>query len=110
MIQSSINITKLKSQIVKLKRQLLQEKTENKAWNVRNAELQQNIINLGTNPIETKPVADLIKEKDNEIKSFKKKLQMPVSQHLDSPELVALQEERDKVYKEMLINFQGAGD
>lgn len=59
--------------MAKLQRQLMQEKTENKAWNVRNVEMQQKIINLGTNPSETKSVADLKKEKDIEIQRLKKK-------------------------------------
>ena len=65
LIQSIVNITKLKAQMDKLQRELMQEKTENKAWNVRNAKLQQKIINLGTNPIETKSITYLIKEKLN---------------------------------------------
>ena len=63
----------MKAQMAKLQRQLMQEKTENKAWNVRNVEMQQKIINLGTNPSETKSVADLKKEKDIEIQRLKKK-------------------------------------
>lgn len=43
----------------------MQEKTINKSMNVINNELQQNIINLGTNTTETKYVSDLIKEKGN---------------------------------------------
>ena len=36
--------------MVKLQRQLVQEKTKNKAWHVRKAYLQQKIRHLGTNP------------------------------------------------------------
>ena len=81
----------------------MQENTKNKVLHVRNEELQQNIITLITNPSKTKPVVDLLNKKEDEIHRLKKKLQMLVTQHSDFPELVALQEERDKIYKEMLI-------
>lgn len=74
LIHSTINITKLKSHMAKFQRNLMQEKTKNKAWNVRNAKFQQKIIKLGTNPAENKPVVHLIKEKDNAIQRIKKKL------------------------------------
>ena len=59
----------------------MQEKIINKATNVRSVALKRKIINLGTNPIETKFVADLIEVKDNEIQRIKKKLKMPTTQH-----------------------------
>ena len=46
---------------------------------------------------------ELIKEKDNEIQTLKKKLKIPNTQHVQTPKLVTLQEERDKIYKEMLM-------
>ena len=40
LIQSLSNITKLKAQIIKLKRQILQGKVENKSWSVSGVELK----------------------------------------------------------------------
>ena len=60
-------------------------------------------MNLFTSLAETKIVADLIKEKNNEIQILNKKLKMSATQYQDSPDLIALQEEKDKVYKEMLV-------
>ena len=45
----------------------MQEKTQNKAWHIRNEELQKKIISLGTSPLEAKPIVDMLKEKKNEI-------------------------------------------
>lgn len=73
-IQSIVNITKLKAQMVKLQRQLMQEKTKNKSCHVRNAELQQNIIILVISLSETKHVVDLLKEKEEEVQRLKNKL------------------------------------
>ena len=67
----------------------MQEKVDTIAWSVRNVELQQTIINLGTNPIETKFVENLFKEKDDEIQRLKNKLQMCVTQHPDSLEPIS---------------------
>ena len=43
-----------------------------------------------------------MEEKYNTIQVFKKKLKIPNSKRAQSPELLALQEERDKVYQEMM--------
>ena len=58
---------------------------------------------MGIDPSNYKPVKDLIKEKDNEIQILKKKLEIPNTQHIQSPKLVALQEESYKIYKEMML-------
>ena len=65
--------------------------------------MQQKIIDLGVDPANAKPVKDFLKEKDIEIQILKKKLKIPNTQHIESPELVSLQAERDKYYKEMLM-------
>ena len=43
-----------------------------------------------------------MEEKDNTIQILKKKLKIPNSEHAQSLELLALQEEKDKVYQEMM--------
>ena len=65
--------------------------------------MQQKVIELGIDPSNTNPIKDLIKEKDIEIQVLKKKLKIPNTQHIQTPELLAFQEERDKIYKEMLM-------
>ena len=43
-----------------------------------------------------------MEEKDNTIQVLKKRLKIPNSKHSQSPELLALQEEKDKFYQEMM--------
>ena len=44
----------------------------------------------------------LLEEKDNTIQVLKKKLKVPNTKHVQSSELFALQEEKEKVYQEMM--------
>ena len=44
----------------------------------------------------------LLEEKDNTIQVLKKKLKVPNTEHVQSSELFALQEEKEKVYQEMM--------
>ena len=65
--------------------------------------MQKKVIELGNDPNNTKPVKDLNKEKDNELHVLKKKLKIQDTQHIQTPDIVALEEERDKIYKEILM-------
>ena len=75
----------------------MKEKTENKDWKVHIRELQQKLIDFGFDPSNSKPDKYFLKEKDNVIKILKKKLKIPNTQHIESLEFVALQEEREQV-------------
>ena len=66
-------------------------------------ELQERIVDLGFDPLDPRPTKVMFKEKYNEIQKLKNKLQMSSTQHTGSSELIALQEEKDKVHKEMLM-------
>lgn len=73
------------------------------AWQTQIKELQQKIIDLGSNLNNSKPIKDLIKEKDNEIHILKKKLKIPNTWHIQYPKYVALQEKRDMIYQEIML-------
>lgn len=81
----------------------MQEKIENRAWKIQIRELQQNILYLGFDPSISKPVKGILKERDNEIQNLKKKMKIPSTQHIEYLEFIALQEERDKHHKEVLV-------
>lgn len=65
--------------------------------------MQQKIIELGIDSSISNPITYLFEEKDNKIQILKKKLKILNTQNIQYPELVALQEERDQIYKEMLM-------
>ena len=50
----------------------------------------------------TQAVKKLLEEKDNALQVLKKKLKIPGAKHVQSSELLALQEEKDKVHQEMM--------
>ena len=64
--------------------------------------LQGDIISLGTKPNIVQATKKILGEKDNTIQVLKKKLKVPNTQHVQSSELIALQEEKEKVYQEMM--------
>ena len=50
LFQLAVNISKLQADIAKLQNQLMQEKTQNKSLHIQMKELQQKIVNLGSDP------------------------------------------------------------
>ena len=44
----------------------------------------------------------MLQEKDNALQVLKKRLKIPGSEHVQSSELLALQEEKDKIHQEMM--------
>ena len=74
--------------------QLKHEKVESKANLIQINNLQGDIISLGTEPNNVQATNKLLEEKDNTIQVLKKKLKVPNTQHVQSLELVALQEDK----------------
>ena len=64
--------------------------------------LQVDVISLGSEPGNAQATKKLLEEKDNTIQVLKKKLKIPNSEHAQSLELFALQEENDKFFQEMM--------
>ena len=60
------------------------------------------MISLGDETWNTQAIKRLLEEKDNALQVLKKKLKIPSSEHVQSSELVALQEEKDKIHQEMM--------
>ena len=82
--------------------QLKHEKVENKANLIQIKMLQGDIIILGTEPNNMQATKNLLEEKDNTIQVLKKKLKVPNVEHVQSSKFFALQEEKEKVYQEMM--------
>ena len=52
----------------------------------------------------------MLEQKDNALQVLKKKLKIPGAEHFQSSELLALQEEKDKVHQEMMEYKGKAGE
>ena len=102
LLHETVKVTRLQSLVDKMEVQLKHEKVENKANFIQIKKLHGDMIILGTEPNNVQATKKLLEEKDNTIQLLKKKLKVPNTQHVHSSELIALQEEKEKVYQEMM--------
>lgn len=59
-------------------------------------------MDFGDDPNSQEHVKNLLKDKENEIQILKKKLKILATQHIQTLELMSLQDEKDTIYREML--------
>ena len=97
LLHAIVKITKLQSLVDKMEVQLNHEKVENKANLIQIKKLQGDVISLGTEPSNMQAAKKLLEEKDNTIQVLKNNLKVPNAEHVQSSELFALQEEKEKV-------------
>ena len=97
-----MKINKLQVLVDKLEVQLKHEKVENKANWIQIKKLQADIISSRDETWNTQAIKRLLEEKDNALQVLKKNLKIPSSEHVQSSELLALQEEKDKIHQEMM--------
>ena len=79
---------------------------ENKAHSLQIKELQTDLITSGTKPTNFQATKKLLEEKEKTIQFLQKKLKVPVAQHVQLSKLTVLQQEKDKIYQE-LMEFKG---
>jgi hypothetical protein len=84
---ANLGIKKLQAINDKLKTQLKNEKLATRTRQIRVEELEQWIIELGTNPKDDASIQALMKTKDKEIQVLKQKLKIPGIDHVQTPEL-----------------------
>ena len=89
-----VKVTKLQSLVDKMEVQSKHEKVENKSNLIQIKKLQGDIISLGTEPNSVQEMKKLMEEKDNTIQVLKKKLKVPNTRHVQSSDLIAIQEEK----------------
>ena len=63
---------------------------------------QVDIISLGNEIGNTQAIKRLLEEKDNTLQVLKKRLKIPSIEHVQSSELLALQEEKDRIHRDMM--------
>jgi len=71
--------------VIKIAKQLMQERVATKANRIQINELERKMISLGEDPKNITVVGYLIKEKDNEIKILKKNINVPIVRHVHTP-------------------------
>ena len=97
-----IKINKLQVLVDKLEVQLKHEKVENKANSIQIKKLQADVVKSGDEIGNTQAIRRILEEKYNALQVLKKKLKIPSSEHVQSSELLALQEGKDKIHQEMM--------
>ena len=102
LLQAMMRINKLQILVDKLEIQLKHERVENKANAIQIKKLQADIIISGNERDNTQAVRRMLEEKDNALQVLKKKLNIPSTEHVQSSELLALQEEKYKIHQEMM--------
>ena len=97
-----VRVNKLQVLVDKLEVQLKHEKVENKANSIQIKKLQADIISSGNEKGNTQAIKRLLEEKDNALQVLKKRLKIPSTEHVQSSELLALQEEKDRIHQDMM--------
>jgi hypothetical protein len=98
----NLGIKKLQALNEKLRTQLKNEKLGNRSRQTRIEELEKWIIELGANPRDEASIQALINTKDKEIQVLKKKLNIPGIEHVQTPELQAIQAEKEQLLRKMV--------
>ena len=96
-LQAMVRINKLQILVDKLEVQVKHEKIETKANSIQIKKLQADIISSGNERDNTQTVIRMLEEKDNALQVLKKRLKISGSEHVQSSELSALQEEKEKM-------------
>jgi hypothetical protein len=86
----------------KFNRQVKQEKVATKQNQIRIVELEKKIIALVINPKYPTIVGELVKKKDTRIEAPRKMLNLPKSQHVQTPELQDIHEEIEHIYHQLV--------
>ena len=73
-----------------------------KDWFTQVKSFEEDLIKVGLNTQEKKPVKRILEEKEKIINSPKKKLKIPITDHPQMQEMMVLQKERDYFHDEVL--------
>ena len=80
-LHMSLNKNKLENKVERLEKQLKREKAMSKSWKTQVRSYENELIVVGLKPKEKQSVKKILDEKQKVIKSFKKKLKIPVTDH-----------------------------
>ena len=97
---STLSQNKLENKMSRLEKRIKKEKAMNKSWYTQVKSFEEDLIVIGVNPQEQQHVKRLLEEKDKTIQSLNKKLNIPITVHPQTEEMIMLQKERDDFYYE----------
>ena len=102
LLQFTLNTKKLERKVVQLEGQLKQERETNRGWQDEIKMLEVDFVYVGVNPKYVQSIKNLLDDKEKTIQTLKKKLKIPGSKHVQTNELVSLQQENMFFIKEVL--------
>jgi hypothetical protein len=101
-IQMTLGMNKLQKVNNQLKEQLRQEKVLTRTKQIRIDDLMKKLLRLRDNSKDEEPMQQIMSSKDNEILILKKKLHLTDLDHVQTPELQAIQREKDHLLNQMV--------
>ena len=93
LLQSTLSNKNLERKVIKIEKQLKNEKTMGKSWQTQIKKIEANLMEMGVKPDNKNPTKKLLEEKDKTIISLKKELKILVAYHPQTKEFLTLQEE-----------------
>jgi hypothetical protein len=80
-----------------LKEKLKQEKTTSRVRHMRIEDLEKKLLRIRDNATDEEPIQEMITSKDNEIIILKRQLKMIDLDHVQTPEIMAIQKEKEQL-------------
>jgi hypothetical protein len=99
---TSLGIKILQTTNDKILNQLKHKKLANRTNQMRLEKIEQWFIDLGENPHDVASIQDLMKTKDTEIHVLKKNLKIPGVDHVQTPELQRIHQEKDQLLRKIV--------
>jgi hypothetical protein len=85
-----------------LRNHLKNEKLTNRSKQIRVEELERWVMDLGSNLEDVASMQALVKTKETELQALKRRLKIHGIEHVQTPELCAIKEEKDELMKKMV--------
>jgi hypothetical protein len=101
-IKTTLSMKKLQRINNQLKEQLKQEQTLSRIKQIRVEYLEKKMLRIRDNSKDDEPMQQLISLKDKEIAILKNKLHMTDHDHVQTPELIAIQQEKEQLLKQIV--------
>jgi hypothetical protein len=96
-MKTSLSLQRLQRMNSQLKQQLKQEQTSSRVKQLKVEDLERRLVKMRDDATNEEPVQRMLNEKDNEISILKKKLKMSDVDHVQTPELLVIQKEKERL-------------
>jgi predicted RNase H-like nuclease (RuvC/YqgF family) len=96
-MKTTLSLQRLQKLNSQLKQQLKQEQTSSRVKQMRVEYLEKKLVKMRDDATNEEPIQNMVSAKDNEIAILKKKLNLSDVDHVQTPELLAIQKEKEKL-------------